>query len=83
MPKLEKWIVASRKVAALDKETRAEIDRLGGQVGGGWTEVHRHILVNPENKEAIEDLLRENGYEVSAASDKSLRHPDSERAPRG
>ncbi len=83
MPKLEKWIVASRRVEAIDGETRAELVRLGGQIGGGWTEVHRHVLVNPENKEAIEALLRENGYQVCAASDKTLRHPDSERAPRG
>ena len=33
------------------------IEEIGGVVGGGWNEIHQHICVNKDNKEAIEAML--------------------------
>jgi hypothetical protein len=74
MPKLERWIVAQKMVQVIDTETMKKILDLGGQVGGGWGRIHQHISVNAENKEAIEKLLQEKGFELSAASE--VRHPE-------
>lgn len=76
MTKLERWIVASRKVKVFDDETRAELDALGVSPGGGWDEVHRHLHVTPENKEKVEELLRAKGYTVAGPSDPCVEHPD-------
>ncbi|MEW6754211.1 MAG: hypothetical protein AB1505_25000 [Candidatus Latescibacterota bacterium] len=35
MPKLDRWIVASRMVEVLDRDTIRRILDLGGQIGGG------------------------------------------------
>lgn len=69
MARLERWIVATRRVSVFDAETQAEIARLGGNFGGGENRVHMHVHVNPGNKEAIEDLLRAKGFEVVSAGD--------------
>ena len=74
MPKLERWIVAQKMVQVIDPETIKKIIDLGGQIGGGWSRIHQHICVNPDNKEAIEMLLSEKGFEIAAASD--IRHPE-------
>jgi hypothetical protein len=74
MPKLERWIVAQKMVQVIDPETMKKILELGGQIGGGWNRIHQHIFVNSDNKEAIEQLLQENGFELSAPSD--IRHPE-------
>ena len=74
MPKLERWIVASKMVRVIDADTMKKILELGGQIGGGWCRIHQHICVNPENKEAIEILLREKGFEITAATD--IGHPE-------
>jgi len=76
MPKCERWIVAKKLVVVLDAATIKEIIDLGGQVGGGWCQVHQHIHVNPDNKEKIEKLLTDKGYEVDITS--SIRHPENE-----
>lgn len=78
MPKLDKWIVATRMAEPIDPATMRQILDLGGVIGGGWCQVHQHILVNAENKEKIETLLRDQGLEVLPADDHSLRHPDAE-----
>ena len=41
MPKLERWIVASRMVNVLNKETINTILDIGGHIGGGWCEIHQ------------------------------------------
>jgi phospholipid N-methyltransferase len=74
MPKLERWIVAQKMVQVIDLETMKKILELGGQIGGGWNRIHQHIFVNSDNKEAIEQLLQEKGFELSAPSD--IRHPE-------
>jgi hypothetical protein len=74
MPKLDRWIVASKMVHVIDAETMKKILDLGGQIGGGWCRIHQHISVNPENKEAIESILQEQGFEITTASD--VRHPE-------
>jgi hypothetical protein len=76
MPKLERWIVAQKMVPVLDAETLMKIVELGGHIGGGWCLVHQHINVNADNKEQIERLLTDKGYEVVEAS--STRHPEIE-----
>jgi translation initiation factor 1 (eIF-1/SUI1) len=76
MPKCERWIVAQRMVAVIDADTLKKIVELGGQIGGGWCQVHQHIYVNPDNKEQIEKLLIEKGFEVVSAS--TIRHPERE-----
>ena len=77
MPRLVRWIVASRMLEVLDKETLRSVLDLGGRIGGGWCLVHQHICVNPENKERIERLLRDSGYTVSEA--KEFRRLEQER----
>jgi hypothetical protein len=76
MPKCERWIVAQRMVAVIDADTLKKIIELGGQIGGGWCQIHQHINVNPDNKEQIEKLLIEKGFEVVSAS--TIRHPERE-----
>jgi|WetSurMetagenome_2_1015567.scaffolds.fasta_scaffold42302_2 hypothetical protein len=76
MPKLERWIVAQKMVPVLDSEILQKIISLGGHIGGGWCQIHQHINVNSENKEQIEQLLKEKGFEVAEAS--SIRHPERE-----
>ena len=78
MPKLDRWIVAQKMVSVLDTETLHQIIELGGHIGGGWCQVHQHINVNPDNKEKIEQLLLEKGYEVASVS--STHHPEAEPA---
>jgi hypothetical protein len=74
MPKLDRWIVAQKMVQVIDSETIKKILDLGGQIGGGWGRIHQHISVNPDNKELVEKLLLEKGFELSAASE--TRHPE-------
>jgi hypothetical protein len=77
MPKLERWIVAQRMVQVIDPETIKKIIDLGGQIGGGWNRIHQHVSVNPDNKETIEKLLVEQGFELSTPSDS--RHPEIDK----
>jgi hypothetical protein len=74
MPKCDRWIVAQKMVPVLEADMIGKIIKLGGQVGGGWNRIHQHICVNPDNKEAIESMLIEKGFEVAATSD--IRHPE-------
>jgi len=67
--RLERWLVASRTVPAVDADTMSEILRLGGAPGGASCEVTQHLHVTAENKEGIEELLRDRGYTVAAASE--------------
>ncbi len=77
MPKLDRWLVASKMVTVLDKETVRAILDLDGHIAGGWCEVHQHILVNADNKEKIEKLLSSKGYTVSSVSEHRVVHPES------
>jgi hypothetical protein len=77
MPKLERWIVAQKMVQVIDSETMKRILDLGGQIGGGWGRIHQHVSVNPENKETIEKLLLEKGFELSATTE--IRHPEFDK----
>jgi hypothetical protein len=79
MAKMERWIVASKMVEVLDHDTLKEIVDLGATLGGGWSEVHQHIHVTPDNKEKIEAILLKRGYSLHTATDKTVRHPDAER----
>ena len=76
MPKLERWLVASKVVEVLDPETVELLLELGGQIGGGWYEVHTHICVNQDNKEKIEHLLEAQGLTISPASEHTIDHPE-------
>ena len=76
MPKLERWIIASKMVEVLDRDTMMAVLRLGGQIGGGWCEIHQHVCVNQNNKEQIEDLLRSGGFTVTSVSDRQVAHPE-------
>jgi hypothetical protein len=74
MPKLERWIVAQKMVQVIDSETMKTILDLGGQIGGGWGRIHQHVFVNSENKETIEKLLLEKGFDLLTTSE--ARHPE-------
>lgn len=76
MPKLQRWIVASKTIEVLDAETQNRVLALGGNLGGGWNQVHQHICVNHENKERIEEILREKGFEISEAEGHAIFHPE-------
>ena len=76
MPRLERWLVVSKMVETLDKETLRNVLDLGGKIGGGWCEVHQHICVNSQNTEKIRELLAARGYTVSAASESRICHPE-------
>ena len=78
MPKMERWIVASKMVPVFDHDTLKQIVALGGTIGGGWSQVHQHLNVNVDNKEKIEELLQSRGYEVSNVCDRRLQHPEME-----
>lgn len=80
MPKLQRWLVATKMVEVLDKDTLKAIIGLGGQIGGGWCEVHQHICVNQDNKEEIERILTEKGFTVTVPTDERVYHPDYHRA---
>lgn len=76
MPHEDHWLVASKMIEVLDRETaRAVLDH-GGLIGGGWCEVHQHICVNESNREAVENLLHARGFTVSEASEYRVRHPE-------
>ncbi len=79
MPKLQRWLIASKMVEVLDQETLSTIGDLGGQIGGGWSEVHQHICVNKDNKEQIEELLRSKGFTVTYPSDHAVYHPECQK----
>lgn len=76
MPKLERWIIASKEVEVLDEAAAAAIRDLGGKMGSSWGEVHQHICVTPYNKEKIEDLLKSAGFSIEYMSEKDVRHPE-------
>jgi hypothetical protein len=76
MPKCERWIVAQKMVEVIDAGTMKSILDLGGQIGGGWNQIHQHVFVNPENKEKIEELLRARGFEVLNTGE--AHHPEKE-----
>lgn len=76
MPKLERWLVASKVVDVLEPETARQIMELGGQIGGGWYEVHTHICVNQDNKERVEHLLEAQGLTITPASEHAIEHPE-------
>jgi len=75
MPKLDRWIVASKMVEVFDRDTLKTLVQLGGQFGGGWCQVHQHICVNARNKEKIETLLAEKGYTVLPVSESKISYP--------
>jgi len=76
MPKLQRWLIASKMIEVLDPDTIKTILDMGGQIGGGWCEVHQHVCVNRYNKEKIEELLVAKGFTVSAPQDRLIFHPD-------
>ena len=69
---MERWIVASRSVPAIDADTMDNILRLGGVPGGASCEVTQHLHVTAENKQVIEKLLQDRGYAIAAASETRL-----------
>ena len=83
MPKLERWLIASRMVPVLDSETINTILELGGNIGGGWCEIHQHVCVNARNKERIEELLRAKGFTVSTPSEHRVHHPECHHPEEG
>lgn len=81
MARLERWIVASRRVSVFDAETLEALTRLGANFGGVENRVHQYIHVTPNNKEAIEELLRGHGFEVVSSGDFASRDPSSDAGP--
>jgi translation initiation factor 1 (eIF-1/SUI1) len=81
VPKLSRWLVASRQVEVIDRQTLRKILDLGGNIGGGWSQVHQHIGVNGDNKEKIEELLQKQGFTVTPADESPAMHPENWRAP--
>lgn len=51
------WLVVSRMLPVLDNRTLATVVELGGQIAGGWCEVHQHVRVEPSIREVAMDLL--------------------------
>lgn len=80
MPKLQRWLVASKMVTVLTPETLKKIAELGGHVGGGWNEIHQHVCVNQDNKEAIEKILLDQGFRLSTPQDTNVWHPEYHKA---
>jgi hypothetical protein len=76
MPKLHRWLIASKTVDVFDHETLETIESLGGHVCGGWGEIHQHICVNKDNKERIEALLEAQGFSISYPEDHRIFHPE-------
>lgn len=76
MPKLQRWLIAAKRIEVLDAEILKTIADLGGQIGGGWSQVHQHICVNRKNKEKIEQLLQDKGFTVSDPEDHVVSHPE-------
>ncbi len=76
MPKLHRWLIASKTVEVLDHATIESIEAHGGHVCGGWSEVHQHICVNKDNKETIEALLETQGFTISYPEEHRIYHPD-------
>ncbi len=76
MPKLQRWLIAAKRIEVLDGETLKAIADLGGQIGGGWSQIHQHICVNQGNKEKIEQLLHDKGFTVSDPEDHDVSHPE-------
>ena len=76
MPKLDRWIIASKMVKIFDKETLQEIINLDGHIGGGWCQIHQHISVNSGNKEKIEKLLTDKGFNTSSSGDTRIAFPE-------
>ncbi len=68
MPKLDRWLIASKMVEVIDKETLTQILNAGGQIGGGWCQIHQHVCVNPNNVEIIEKMLLDKGFTVCPAN---------------
>jgi hypothetical protein len=62
------WLVASRMLAVLDKDTLRAVLNAGGQTGGGWCEIHQHIGVDEGNREKIEEILRAANLTVTCSS---------------
>ncbi len=76
MPKMIRWIVAHKLVQVLDNDLIKSIMDAGGQIGGGWSQVHQHINVNVDNKEKIEQMLISKGYTVCCATEAEICHPE-------
>jgi hypothetical protein len=76
MPKLERWIVAHKMIEILDHDILREILDSGGQIGGGWCQVHQHICVNKDNKERIEEMLQARGFTVTNPKDEHVYHAE-------
>lgn len=58
-------IIASRMIAVLDPVTVRAILETGGQIGGGWCEVHQHIHVDEDHVDAVAKVLRTADIHVS------------------
>lgn len=56
-PENAHWLIASRMVGVLDKNTLREVLEAGGQIGGGWCEVHQHIHIEEQEREKVEEVL--------------------------
>jgi|GEM_PF-1768179 len=58
-------IIASRMLAVLDPVTVQAILEAGGQIGGGWCEVHQHVHVHDDNVKRVAEILRAADIHVS------------------
>ena len=56
-PENAQWLIASRMLPVLDKDTLKAVLETGGQIGGGWCEIHQHIRVDEHNREKVEEIL--------------------------
>lgn len=65
-PESAGWLIASRMLPVLDRDTLKAVFDAGGEVAGGWCEVHQHIRVDEGNREQIREVLRAANLTVTA-----------------
>jgi hypothetical protein len=72
----DQWFIVAREVNTIDKETEVEIIKAGAQMGGGWSEIHQHVYIDPINQNSVISILREKGYTVQRLSETKMCHPE-------
>lgn len=72
MPKLNRWIKATKKVPVFSHDLVESLTSLGVALAGGEFTIEQTLHVNPHNREKVIALLLENGYEVHEPGENEL-----------
>lgn len=64
MPKLKRWIVASKQLPVFPEELIKTLTEYGVGLAGSDTLVSQTMHVNAKNREQVIALLEKNGYSV-------------------